>query len=113
MTEIIDLVKGQIKSTDSKPKAVLLVGGFGQNNYLKQRLRSSLKGVEVLQPPNAWAAIMRGAVMMGLSRRSPTLTSVNVTSRSARKHYGIELNVRYKERQHNAARKYIAQYVGL
>ncbi|RDW70452.1 Hsp70 family protein [Aspergillus mulundensis] len=87
-------------------RAVLLVGGFGQNAYLKERLRDALKSVEVLQPPNAWTAVVRGAVMMGLSR-TKALRTVDVVSRKARKHYGIELHTPYRvEKGHDESKRY-------
>lgn len=102
---IIELVQGKIKYSSKKIKAVLLVGGFGQNNYLKERLRSSLGGIDVLQPPNSWSAIMRGAVMMGLSRADIKLAAINVTSRTARKHYGTLLMVPYDSSKHDESLK--------
>lgn len=38
VNEIIQLVKDQIQTTKTEIKAVLLVGGFGANVYLKDRL---------------------------------------------------------------------------
>jgi molecular chaperone DnaK (HSP70) len=101
----IGYVQGQIQASKKKIRAVLLVGGFGQNNYLKERLRDWLGGIEVLQPPNAWTAIVRGAVMMGLSRASSALTTVAVASRRARKHYGVQLRVVYDSERHDASEK--------
>ena len=64
--EVIALVKGQMSATKRATKAVLLVGGFGQNLYLKERLRASMSSaIEVRQPANAWTAVVRGAVMVG------------------------------------------------
>jgi len=105
IVKIIELVKGQIKSSEKEIRAILLVGGFGQNSYLKERLRSSLGGIEVLQPPNAWTAIVRGAVMVGLSHANPKLAAVGVVSRAARKHYGLELNVEYVSDSHDDSKK--------
>ncbi|OBT67817.1 hypothetical protein VE03_02422 [Pseudogymnoascus sp. 23342-1-I1] len=104
--KVIDLVNGQISASERKIRAVLLVGGFGQNNYLKERLRAALGELEVLQPPNAWTAVVRGAVMMGLSRANPRLSSVSVMSRAARKHYGVELHVSYESTIHNKSEMY-------
>jgi len=105
--KIIELVKGQINDLKKKrTKAVLLVGGFGQNSYLKERLCHSLNGVEVLQPPNAWTAIVRGAVMIGLNRANSMGATVNVVSRRARKHYGVELFVNYDPLKHDDSKKY-------
>ena len=104
--KIIQLVKGQIAATKKKIKTVLLVGGFGQNNYLKERLRSSLdKSITVLQPPNAWTAVARGAVMMGLARTNSKLAAVGLVSRAARKHYGVELNESFKSKKHDENKK--------
>ena len=52
--EILGLVKGQIKATKTTVKAVLMVGGFGQNAYLRERIREEIKGdnIEVMQSPN-------------------------------------------------------------
>jgi molecular chaperone DnaK (HSP70) len=103
--KIIELVKGQIMASDDRIKAVLLVGGFGQNNYLKERLRGSLDGIEVLQPPNSWTAIVRGAVMVGLSHANSNLAAIGVVSRKARKHYGIELDHNYDSSTHDASKR--------
>jgi molecular chaperone DnaK (HSP70) len=102
---IIQLVKDQIASTSKTIKAVLLVGGFGQNNYLKEILRKSLNDVEVMQPPNAWTAVVRGAVMMGLARSNPRYTAVGIASRAARKHYGTELCVELDPKIHDSTKK--------
>ena len=103
--KIIKFVEGQIRASKNEIRAVLLVGGFGQNGYLKERLRDSLSGIDVLQPPNGWTAIVRGAVMMGLSRANPKLAAVSVVSRVARKHYGIEMHVEYDPTLHDASKK--------
>ena len=103
--KVVKLVEGQIHATKSKITAVLLVGGFGQNNYLKERLRGSFKDLVVLQPTNAQTAVVRGAVMMGLARSNSKLAAVGLVSRAARKHYGIELGTAFKEGKHDQTRK--------
>ena len=104
--KIIKLVKGQILATNKKISAIILVGGFGQNNYLKERLRSSVgKSIQVLQPPNAWTAVVRGAVMMGLARANSKLAAVGLVSRAARKHYGVELHAPFDADIHDASKK--------
>jgi molecular chaperone DnaK (HSP70) len=106
MEKVVKLVKGQIKATNKEIRAVLLVGGFGQNNYLKECLRTALgPSVEVLQPPNAWTAVVRGAVMRGLANANASLASVKMESRAARKHYGLQLNVRFKISEHDDTKK--------
>lgn len=108
--KIIKLVGNQILATKLRVKAVLLVGGFGQNNYLKERLRNSFSPIEVLQPPNAWTAVVRGAVMMGLAQSNPSLSLVSVVSRVARKHYGISLYVLFDEDVHDFDKRYFITY---
>jgi hypothetical protein len=104
--KIIKLVDDQIQATNRTISAVLLVGGFGQNNYLKERLRTSLSNtVQILQPPNAWTAVVRGAVIMGLARSDPRLTSVGLVSRAARKHYGADLSVPFDAKKHEDSKK--------
>lgn len=52
--EIVALVDGQIQTTEARVKAVLLVGGFGQSVYLRDRTRQAVahRGIEVMQSPN-------------------------------------------------------------
>lgn len=51
---VLNLVTDQIKAARRHVKAVILVGGFGQNAYLRDAIREEVKssGVEVLQSPN-------------------------------------------------------------
>jgi tRNA A37 threonylcarbamoyltransferase TsaD len=106
---VIRLVQDQIEESNRKIKAVLLVGGFGQNNYLKERLRAALKSnpnkVEVIQPPHAWTAVVQGAVMKGLANYDNKLGMVQVGPRTARKHYGVEMNEAYDEKIHKESTK--------
>ena len=52
--EIVSLVLGQITATKNSVKAVLLVGGFGQNTFLRDSIRQAVSplGIEVMQSPN-------------------------------------------------------------
>ena len=56
VAEVLRLINGQIEATmkaTMKPvKAVLLVGGFGQNAYLRDRISEAIGNVEVMQSPN-------------------------------------------------------------
>jgi hypothetical protein len=89
----LELVAGQIaimQASKRKPKLVLVVGGFGRNAYLFQRIRSSCQclGIETRRPLNEWSAVVRGAVCCGVQGRDGLDKSV-VKSRRARKWYGI------------------------
>lgn len=99
--EVVTLVKGQIAATGKKVNAVLMVGGFGQNAYLRETIRASIDpNIEVMQPPNGWTAVVRGALMKGLSQLEPTTARVKVASRTARKHYGTEIMNKYDKIKH-------------
>ncbi|RYP52061.1 hypothetical protein DL768_002744 [Monosporascus sp. mg162] len=102
--QIIQLVRDQITSSKIPVRAVLLVGGFGGSTYLRERLRNSLRpDIQVMQPPNAWLAVVNGAVMKGLSLSAPTqLTHVKLEQRVARRHHGIQLSVEYDPSEHSA-----------
>lgn len=106
MKEVIGLVQNQIKSCKVPIRALLLVGGFGSSTYLKERLRASVdKSTLVLQPPNAWLAVVHGAVMKGLAISAPEqLTTIKVHNRKARKHYGVVLHSIFDEALHGHIR---------
>ncbi|KAF9762171.1 hypothetical protein IL306_003548 [Fusarium sp. DS 682] len=99
--EVIRLVKDQITASSVPIHAILLVGGFGSSNYLKERLRMAIdSSVQIMQPPNAWQAIVQGAVLKGLAQSAPDSAEVKVKNRKARKHYGTEWSVRWREKVH-------------
>ncbi|KAF9760866.1 hypothetical protein IL306_004075 [Fusarium sp. DS 682] len=87
ITDIIRLVNDQVQGArlerPGKPvKGIFLVGGFGASQYLKARIEKANPDIQVIQPDDAWAAIVKGAA---LSRLSYT----NVVSTKAPRHYGI------------------------
>lgn len=112
----------QVNARGEKISAILLVGGFGQSAYLHERLKARFapapdsmptfsqlrisdiarssgstvaqSGVAVLQPLNAWTAIVRGAVLRGLE--GPI-----VSSRRCRYHYGIMISKPYDVIKHS------------
>jgi hypothetical protein len=64
MKDITDLIDEQIHDAGRSVQAVLLVGGFGQNKYLRERVAASTGlGGRVLQPTDGWTAVVRGAAM--------------------------------------------------
>jgi len=93
--DVLDLVREQISMAGSGVAAVLLVGGFGQSEYLKSRVSAAVgASIKVLQPSNGWTAVVQGAAMIGLSRANARL---NVSERIARQHYGTELVSRFQK----------------
>lgn len=67
-------------------KGIILVGGFGESNHLFYVLKMHFNGIpnfDVLQPPNAWSAVARGAVIHCIEGEKL------VQTRIARHHYGV------------------------
>ncbi|ENH68697.1 Heat shock 70 kDa protein 12A [Fusarium oxysporum f. sp. cubense race 1] len=79
--EVIRLVKDQITASNVPVQAILLLCADNA-------------------APNAWQAIVQGAVLKGLAQSSPDCAVVKVENRKARKHYGTEWSVRWDEKSH-------------
>ncbi|KAK4242088.1 hypothetical protein C8A03DRAFT_11671 [Achaetomium macrosporum] len=123
--EVCDLVQGQVDTLRAKGgivSGIILVGGFGQSDYLYRRLKSHFTtsaapppyserptqsnidlrerpSIEVMQPVYAWTAVVRGAVLRGLEGNM-------VISRKARMHYGTSYATVYDETKHSVAERY-------
>lgn len=122
--EVCDLVQGQVDGLRSKGgvvSGIILVGGFGQSDYLYRRLKShftsavapppyserpthattpnSSSSIEVMQPVYAWTAVVRGAVLRGLEGNM-------VISRKARMHYGTSYATVFDEEKHSVSERY-------
>ncbi|KAI0905828.1 hypothetical protein F4823DRAFT_632251 [Ustulina deusta] len=120
---IIQLVREQIKMCNRPVRSIALVGGFGMSTYLRERIERAISDdtsiqapVEILQPPNAWLAVARGAVMKGISQVMPEDYNIpTVKSRTARKHYGFELGVPYNSLEHAslASKRFWSAFSGL
>lgn len=127
---VIDLVERQrmtLAANGLTAKGVILVGGFGQSKYLhaclKQRFAdqdplptysqatagtppgSEGPRFQILQPPNPWTAVVRGAVLSGLE------TGV-IVSRKARRHYGVITNRTWDRSKHSPNNKYWCETMG-
>ncbi|KAF2460238.1 hypothetical protein BDY21DRAFT_280700 [Lineolata rhizophorae] len=125
--EVVALVDGQVASIRAKGGAVsgiVLVGGFGQSNYLYKVMRAHfnsappppyterpthsaaaaaaaapLQAVEVMHPVYSWTAVVRGAVLRGLEGSM-------VVSRRSRWHYGTSYATVFDEARHPVADRY-------
>lgn len=125
--EVCDLVQGQVEGLRSKGgivSGIILVGGFGQSDFLYRRLKSHFTSaapppyserpthalmsaggagengsIEVMQPVYAWTAVVRGAVLRGLEGNM-------VISRKARMHYGTSYATVFDEERHSVSERY-------
>ncbi|KAF7943848.1 uncharacterized protein EAE97_005918 [Botrytis byssoidea] len=74
-----------------KIKAILLVGGFGSSKYLKSQLVLDHPAIQVIQPHDAWSAIVKGAVLTHLPQK------VMVVSAQTTRHYGVSAHRTYDD----------------
>ncbi|KAL8670828.1 MAG: hypothetical protein Q9168_004647, partial [Polycauliona sp. 1 TL-2023] len=103
--DVLGLVRQQIEATraaKSTVKAILLVGGFGENGYLFQRLQQSVstEEIEVLKPSFGWTAVVRGALIKGLADYNPKNAEMTIGGRSVKYHYGTESAKAWDETVH-------------
>ncbi|KAK6000862.1 hypothetical protein QM012_003587 [Aureobasidium pullulans] len=123
INSVIELVERQrnlLVAYGKAAKGVVIVGGLGNSGYLYKCLKSRFADEDpppqytsraeesvpepdtkfvVLQPVNAWTAVVRGAVLSSLQRKL-------VLSRKARRHYGILCNKTFIAGRHSKKNKY-------
>ena len=64
ITDILRLINEQvnevlIKRPGKGLTGIFLVGGFGGSQYLKSCVEKSQPGIQILQPSDAWSAIVK------------------------------------------------------
>ena len=107
------LVQTQQKQTTGHVSAVLLVGGFGQNPYLRKTIQEVVgPEVQVIKPPNGWTAVVRGAALKALRSDVPDLSKLKIDTRKARKCYGSTVVVPFVAGKHQKKRRQVLQ-IGL
>lgn len=73
--QIVDLVNQQIRRTESKVRAVILVGGFAASPYVSESINlRTPRSIPVFIPPHVGQAVALGALQMGLDRLPPSTT---------------------------------------
>lgn len=121
--QVIDLVERQrnvLVAYGKIARGVILVGGFGQSGFLFRSLKARFADEDppplytpadsepapdrgprfmVLRPEHPWTAVVRGAVLTGLERDL-------VTSRKARRAYGVKCDALYDPSKHSEDNKY-------
>ncbi|RLL99951.1 hypothetical protein CFD26_105606 [Aspergillus turcosus] len=95
--QITQLIHRQIESANQEVghfiiNKIVLVGGFSQSPYLRQRISGTFAvdgKLAVLTPANPQETVMRGAAIRGLGGPQPT-------TRKCRSHYGFERSLLVK-----------------
>ncbi|TGO69498.1 hypothetical protein BOTNAR_0010g00350 [Botryotinia narcissicola] len=90
---VTSLVMKQIRKTARPVTAILMAGGFGSSEYLRIRIQDIVgPNVGVRKVANGDTAIVKGALISGLSKKDPghpyAIESFGIDSRVARRHYG-------------------------
>ncbi|KAL4933394.1 Hsp70 family protein [Aspergillus undulatus] len=109
--QILDLVKEQLE--DAKEEAgqdvinrIVLVGGFGDSEYLRKAFRSTFESdgkISVTVPEIPQAAIVQGAALRGLE-------GLRSTTRRCRRHYGYSTVVPFRTGIDDDRRSYWDDY---
>ena len=83
-----------------KAKFIFMVGGFSESPFLKEEIRKRFetKDLTVLAPRRPQVSVVRGACMYGLNPRS-------ITSRIAKKTYGINTLTTFDPERHPEEKK--------
>ncbi|CZR65853.1 uncharacterized protein PAC_15753 [Phialocephala subalpina] len=83
--KIVDLLREHVTTTRSfqgiQKLRILLVGGFGSNEYLKTNISDVFQDCEVLQPPDAWSAVVRGALKRSMVKKRKIRAAYGVLCR--------------------------------
>ncbi|KAG8164168.1 hypothetical protein KVR01_006086 [Diaporthe batatas] len=100
------LVAEQIAASNVPITAIIMVGGFGQRQYLKEELEQDTlireRNIKICKSCRARTAVVQGAVMKGLYESAPQdSTRIRIGKYKARKHYGTELTVTYSDLIHS------------
>lgn len=99
------LVAEQIAASNVPITAIIMVGGYGQCQFLREELeRDSVvkeRRIQIHRSSRAWTAVVRGAVIKGLHEVNPEdSTRIRISNYKARKHYGTELTITYQDSIH-------------
>lgn len=103
--QVIALIEDQVNAVKNSGSgnvaAILLVGGFGSSEYLYRSIADwAGDKISVLQPRNAWTAVVRGAIIRGLQGDIAA-----VQSRLSRRHYGVVHDAHFDPTKHTEDEK--------
>ncbi|KAF1911224.1 hypothetical protein BDU57DRAFT_485781 [Ampelomyces quisqualis] len=99
------------KSGNTQMKYIFMVGGFAESPYMYKKIQTfaEANGLQAIRPPNAWSAIVRGAVAKGLEGdgRAP------IKNRKCRRNYGTDCCCKFIAGVHKATDAFIDSYTGI
>jgi hypothetical protein len=94
----------QVKIKREELKFIFMVGGFSESPYLKSEIKKAFEkeGLQVLVPRRPQVSVVRGACLFGLDPHS-------ITSRIAKKTYGINTLTTFDHEKHPENKKVIIE----
>ena len=100
----VDQLMGQVQAKKEQVDFIFMVGGFSESPFLKSQILGRFESdkLQVLVPRRPQISVVRGACLYGLNPRS-------ITSRIAKKTYGINTLTVFDEELHPASKKVIIE----
>ncbi len=94
----------QVHEKEEKVDFIFMVGGFSESPFLKSQILGKFDkdGIQVLVPRRPQVSVVRGACFYGLNPRS-------ITSRIAKKTYGINTLTVFDPQMHPESKKVIIE----
>ena len=116
VVQVLKLVKDQVQAVSEgtfRASSILLVGGFGESEYLYQRVQEWARTyrIQVIQPRDASTAIVRGAVIKGIEPKAAGPLKTEVLRR-ARRSYGVPTNQVFIPGKHDGMDLYLDPETG-
>jgi molecular chaperone DnaK (HSP70) len=105
-TKVEQLLEQSESKVGYKAKFIFMVGGFSESPYLKGEIKKRFENenITVLAPRRPQVSVIRGACMYGLNPRS-------ITSRIAKKTYGINTLTTFDPERHPEEKKVIFKFL--
>ena len=102
--KVKELLEQTKKKVGYGAKFIFMVGGFSESPYLKKEIRNTFEnnGITVLTPSRPQVSVIRGACMFGLNPRL-------ITSRIAKKTYGINTLTTFDPERHPEEKKVVIE----
>ena len=94
----------QVKAKREELKFIFMVGGFSESPYLKSEIKKQfeIEGLQVLVPRRPQVSVVRGACLFGLDPHS-------ITSRIAKRTYGINTLTTFDHEKHPENKKVVIE----
>ena len=104
MSKVESLLEQAYEKLGYKAKFIFMVGGFSESPYLKAEIKKRFENenLQVLVPRRPQVSVIRGACMYGLNPRT-------ITSRIAKKTYGINTLTTFDPERHPEEKKVVIE----